>query len=183
MRSACFISVLIVIQWFDICQSEETTLGSDIESLLPSKHPKFYVVLLPPIFSVIGVTLIVISILTTIFCCAYCVFLPWAHALSNKKVIREVVTASPSIAGAANTLNQQPPFAGAIPPHPYYAGGSGPYFPNQPYPYYAGPQPPTININNAGPTAATKSEPSSEPTTSPPPHIVRETETFTIENL
>lgn len=190
MRSVCFLSVLIVILWFKVCRSDETTLGSDIDSLLPHKvQPKWNIILLPPVFSVIGVTLIAISVLTTIFCIAYCVFLPWAHALSSKTIVQEVTTASPNTANAAaNAPNQQPYYAGGVPPHPYYAGGGGPYFPNQPYPYYAGPQQPPATDCSTGTTTTTTGTTTTTkpvPTTSPPPdeQNVKETEEFICENI
>lgn len=50
----------------------------------PSKlRDKMFIIFLPPVFNIIGITVLVISALTTLFCVAYCVFLPWAHALST----------------------------------------------------------------------------------------------------
>lgn len=54
----------------------------EIERTTDSR-PKTFVIVLPSIFSVLGIVVIVISLLMTVLCVAYCIFLPWAYSLST----------------------------------------------------------------------------------------------------
>lgn len=75
----------ILLCKFIFCQ-ENTKFNLDHQNITEEPvskiPPKFNVVFVPPIFGIIGLILISISVLTTIICVAYCIFLPWTHALS-----------------------------------------------------------------------------------------------------
>lgn len=78
-----FSFVLIDFIYCDELPEIATEYVKEDEDLSSKTVPKFSLVVLPPIFSIFGIVILIISVLTTIICMAYCVFIPWAYSLSS----------------------------------------------------------------------------------------------------
>lgn len=109
LNSLCFI-----LFSFSLVSCQETTeIEDEFSSTTDEPHSKLResmsIIFLPPVFNVIGATLLIVSSLTTLVCVAYFVFLPWAHAFPTNNNLGSV-TANVHQSGKNEICNQNGKF-------------------------------------------------------------------------